>query len=138
VKRTSVSTALLGLLPLLLNAGREAMAQQFELAWYTIDGGGGMFNSGGSFELGGTVGQPDATTAVLSGGPFQLSGGFWAAAAAAPCLGDLNGDGQRDLADLAILLAAYGVSTEGDIDGDGDTDLADLAIVLANYGLACE
>ncbi len=55
MKRTSVSIVL-GLLALLLNAGREAMAQQFELAWYTIDGGGGTFSSGGSFELGGTVG----------------------------------------------------------------------------------
>jgi hypothetical protein len=136
VKRTSVSIVL-GLLALLLNAGRGAMAQQFELSWYTIDGGGGMFSSGGSFELGGTVGQPDAAIAVLYGGPFQLSGGFWAAAAAAPCLGDLNGDRRRDLADLAILLAAYGVSDDGDIDGDGDTDLADLAILLANYGVAC-
>jgi hypothetical protein len=48
--------------------------------------------------------------------------------------GDLDGDGDVDLSDLAILLAAYGVDAGGDLDDDGDTDLADLAILLANYG----
>lgn len=53
------------------------------------------------------------------------------------CQGDLNGDNRRDQADLAILLAAFGVSNGGDIDGDGDTDQADLAILLANFGVPC-
>ncbi len=48
--------------------------------------------------------------------------------------GDLDGDGDVDLNDLAILLASYGVDAGGDLDDDGDTDLADLAILLANYG----
>jgi hypothetical protein len=48
--------------------------------------------------------------------------------------GDLDGDGDVDLADLGILLASYGVDDGGDLDGDGDTDLADLGILLANYG----
>ncbi len=52
---------------------------------------------------------------------------------------DLDGDGDVDLADLAILLAHYGMTegathADGDIDGDGDVDLADLAILLAHYG----
>ncbi len=42
--------------------------------WFTIDGGGGT-SSGGSFELSGTVGQPDA--GVMTGGDFELAGGFW-------------------------------------------------------------
>jgi hypothetical protein len=48
--------------------------------------------------------------------------------------GDLDGDGDVDLTDLALLLASYGIDAGGDIDGDGDTDLTDLAILLSHYG----
>lgn len=52
--------------------------------------------------------------------------------------GDLDGDGDVDLADLGIILADYGCTSPppcaGDADGDGDTDLGDLGVVLANYG----
>jgi hypothetical protein len=65
----------------------------------------------------------------------------WIAHLADPCPGDLNGDGQVDLADLGILLADFGCTAPGpcpgDIDGDGDTDLADLGILLANFGEVC-
>jgi len=52
-------------------------------------------------------------------------------------VGDLDGDCDVDLSDLAILLAAYNLTDGGDIDGDGDTDLADLSALLANYGAVC-
>ena len=52
--------------------------------------------------------------------------------------GDLDCDGDVDLADLGILLADFGCTAPGpcvgDVDGDGDTDLADLGILLANFG----
>ena len=54
------------------------------------------------------------------------------------CLGDLNCDGFVNIADLAQLLAHYGMTgmtyQQGDMDGDGDVDLADLAALLAAYG----
>ena len=56
------------------------------------------------------------------------------------CPGDLNDDGQRDQADLGILLADWGCSggdCPGDIDGDGDTDQADLGFFLSVYGVPC-
>jgi hypothetical protein len=48
--------------------------------------------------------------------------------------GDLDGDGDCDLSDLGILLAAFGVNGNGDLDGDGDTDLGDLGTLLAYFG----
>ncbi len=59
------------------------------------------------------------------------------------CPGDLDGDSDIDLADLAQLLAHYGMTSgatywDGDLDGDGDVDLSDLAALLAVYGTTCE
>ena len=49
--------------------------------WWTIDSGGEIFASGGSWELSGSVGQWDATAnAGASGGQWELTGGFWASA----------------------------------------------------------
>ena len=49
-------------------------------------------------------------------------------------VGDLDGDGDVDQADLGIMLAAWGSSGEGDLDGDGDTDQADLGLLLSHWG----
>jgi len=61
---------------------------------------------------------------------------------AAPCVGDLDGDGVIGLGDLAILLANFGTPggatpEMGDLDGDGDVDLTDLAVVLSIFGTPC-
>ena len=53
------------------------LTDDFDLDWYTIDGGGEMWTTGGDFELSGTIGQHDASTVVLAGGDFELTGGFW-------------------------------------------------------------
>ena len=47
----------------------------FALTWWTVDGGGVTFATGGDYGLGSTIGQPEA--GVLSGGDFTLYGGFW-------------------------------------------------------------
>ena len=63
---------------LLLLLGVPVLAQSggdYDLSWSTIDGGGGMFSSGGEYSLGGTIGQPDA--GLLQGGEYSLGGGFW-------------------------------------------------------------
>jgi len=48
---------------------------QFSISKFTIDGGGGSRSTGGSFALGGTIGQPDA--GLIAGADFHLLGGFW-------------------------------------------------------------
>ena len=49
--------------------------------------------------------------------------------------GDLNDDGIVNAADLAMLLAEWGISNgAADINGDGNVNAADLAIMLANWG----
>lgn len=51
------------------------------------------------------------------------------------CPGDLDGDGAVTGADLALLLAAWGVDDEAaDLDDSGVVDGADLAALLASWG----
>jgi hypothetical protein len=52
-----------------------ALSSGYDLSWNTIDNGGAVNVAAGDFGLSGSIGQPDA--GVLSGGDFQLSGGFW-------------------------------------------------------------
>ena len=53
-----------------------------------------------------------------------------------PCVGDVDGDGDTDGADLGILLTDWGCTSNcvGDLDGDDDTDQGDLGILLADWG----
>jgi hypothetical protein len=56
-------------------------------------------------------------------------------------LGDLDGDEDVDLSDLAQMLVHYGKQNGatywmGDLDGDEDVDLSDLAVLLEWYGTA--
>lgn len=58
------------------------------------------------------------------------------------CVGDLDGDNDVDLSDLAVMLANYGTTSgagpeDGDTDSDGDVDLTDLAVLLSAYGTPC-
>ena len=55
-----------------------APSADYEITWYTIDGGGGTV-SGGVYTLDGTVGQPDAGT--LIGSSYALAGGYWSGSA---------------------------------------------------------
>jgi len=52
-------------------------------------------------------------------------------------LGDLNGDGVVNGADLGILLSSWGIcrgECPADLNGDGVVDGADLGILLSNWG----
>jgi len=76
---------------------------QSEISWYTIDGGGGT-STGGGYSISGTIGQPDAGV-VLTGGIFEVTGGFWLTSNVCFCPGDLNGDGRKDGRDIQQFLS---------------------------------
>ncbi len=53
----------------------SALAQSYSIDWYKISGGGGTSTSA-TYQVTGTIGQPDAGGA-MSGGNYSLTGGFW-------------------------------------------------------------
>ncbi|MCA9293200.1 MAG: right-handed parallel beta-helix repeat-containing protein [Phycisphaerales bacterium] len=58
------------------------------------------------------------------------------------CTADFDGDLDRDLDDLQLLLFHFGrddvrPETRGDADGDWDVDLDDLQLLLFNFGTDC-
>ena len=67
--RCAIATLLLALTAL------TAHAQSYTIDWYKIAGGGGT-STGGTYQVSGTIGQPDAG-ANMSGGNYSLTGGFW-------------------------------------------------------------
>lgn len=68
----------------------------------------------------------------------------WTCAPPRTCPGDLNGDFDVNLTDLALLLGNYGLaappgeSLVGDIDGDGRVSIADLAVLLRDFPARCQ
>jgi len=52
-----------------------ACSQSYSVDWYKIAGGGGT-STGGTYQVSGTIGQPDAGGA-MSGGQYSVTGGFW-------------------------------------------------------------
>jgi hypothetical protein len=50
-------------------------AQSYSIGWYKIAGGGGT-STNGQYSLSGTIGQPDAGSA-MTGGNYSVTGGFW-------------------------------------------------------------
>jgi hypothetical protein len=56
-------------------AARGAFADPLTGGKSTVDGGGVSFATVGSFQLGGTIGQPDAGALIWM--PYVIVGGFW-------------------------------------------------------------
>ena len=132
--RTVVCTTLM--LPMLI-VGFVA-ADEFVISRSTIDGGGPGapgFSTGADFELSGTVGQPDA--GAMSGGGFELTGGFWFGIPP----GDCEDDGDVDLFDHAGFEACVtgpGRAVEFDcrcydLNRSGTVDLADFAVAQTRF-----
>ena len=58
-----------------LGVGLCAIAQNYSIDWYKISGGGGTA-TGGVYAVSGTIGQPDASSA-MSGEQYSITGGYW-------------------------------------------------------------
>jgi hypothetical protein len=56
--------------------GLRALGQQYSIDWFKVAGGGGT-STGATYQVTGTIGQPDASGAI-SGGNYSVTGGFWA------------------------------------------------------------
>ena len=78
MKRATRFLALAILLLLVSSVSAATLDGDYDLSWWTVDGGGGTLSTGEGYTLGGTVGQPDA--GVLTGEGYTLAGGFWGGA----------------------------------------------------------
>lgn len=50
-------------------------AQEYDLSWWTVDGGGAALSMEGGYSLNGSLGQPDA--GALISNDYMLNGGLW-------------------------------------------------------------
>lgn len=112
---------------------------QYSIPWSTIDGGGAMSSSGGTYSLAGTIAQPDASSfaAPMSGGTYSLVGGFWPVAAPTCSLpGDMDLSTLRNGVDVQgfvnCLLGVNGSNcTCADVSGNGAVGPEDVAGFVA-------
>src|SRR5262245_24716510 len=118
----------------ILLSAASAMAQPYEISWYTVDGGGGANSTGGTFSVAGTIAQPDASsfTTPMTGGSFTVVGGFWSIATptcALPGDMDLNAlRNGRDVQDFVDCILGTGSNcTCADTSGNGTVGLEDVA-----------
>ncbi len=121
----------------LISSTRAQSGGGFDLTWSTIDGGGAMSSTGGGFDLSGTIGQPDAQSAVMAGGAFTLTGGFWPVAQVCYCLADMNGDGKKDGRDIQQFVACVVASGNGscscaDADAINGVTPADVPVFVSD------
>lgn len=103
-----------------------ALGGQYEISWYTIDGGGGQ-SIDGQFILTGTIGQPDAGYSY--GGDFEVLGGFWPGGLV--CIADIVNF--YDFAKFAQYWLETGPDLPADLYEDNIVDLFDLNLFVDEW-----
>lgn len=113
----------------------------YDLSWSTIDAGGAMEMSGGSFTLSGSIGQFDAGAGAS--GAFLLDAGFWALPAGST-VGCNPADlaepfGSLDFTDVVAFLTAFGaMEPAADLAPPfGVFDFSDVVSFLSAFGGGC-
>ncbi|MDX2148509.1 MAG: hypothetical protein SFZ23_13405 [Planctomycetota bacterium] len=111
-------------------------ADPFDASWWTLDSGGGE-STDGVFSVQGTIGQADASTAMTGGG-FELQGGFWVSSITPPCLADFNADEQLDFFDYLDFVTMYAAEDlAADFNADSIVDFFDYLDFVAAYDAGC-
>lgn len=136
--------AVTGLLTILFPI-QLAMADELNIASYTLASGGVIICTDGLYQLGGTIGQTAYTT--MTDGSLHLAGGFWTGGVQRRTA-DLDGDGDVDLVDFGIFVACVtGTDIPGppatgcdpvhfkaaDFDNDLDVDQSDFGVLQRCY-----
>ena len=137
--RASLALTVLSLFA--LGGGRPEGPGTYDLSWNTVDDGGGT-STGGSYEISGTIGQPDAG-GPMTGGNFSLTGGFWPGPSK-KCLGDIappGGNGLVNAADLLAVINGWGAcpppcppNCSPDVNDDCTVNTADLLAIINAWG----
>ncbi len=112
-----------------------ALARPLEINWYTIDGGGGT-SAAGTLSLSGTIGQHDA--GVMTGGTFELLGGFWPGPESQPCYPDCNGVGGLTIADFGCFQTKFVAGDPyADCNNVGGLTIADFGCFQTKFVAGC-
>ena len=113
-------------------------ANDYQITWSQISGGGAAVHQIGDYSITGTIGQfaPGPTGETMG---YALTGGFWPGADSPPvCPADLNGDGLLNFFDVSQFLAGYlAQDSVSDFNGDGVFNFFDVSAFLAAFGSGC-
>ncbi len=130
-----MSTRFLPLAALAMATVTCPAAAQSDIDWFTIDSGGDT-SFGGTFSLAGTLGQFDAG-APISGGGFELAGGFWVIMHRR-CLADFNDDAGVNSQDFFDFLTAFfGDDRRADVNDDAVINSQDFFDFLTAFFAGC-
>jgi len=130
-------SGILGLFALWASPAVAQSGGPYEIVSYTIDGGGTTSATGGAYSMGGTIGQPDAGQ-TMTGGPYSLTGGFWATVNPVSCPADFTGDGSLDIFDVFAFLDAFNaMDPAADFVVDGIFDIFDVFAYLNAFNAGC-
>ena len=107
----------------------------FAITWDTIDGGGGPVTNG-PFVLNGTCGQPEP--ALMAGGSFAMTGGYWFGQAANVCYPDCDLDNVLSINDFICFQTFFALGDMyADCDADAVLSINDFICFQTYFAVGC-
>jgi hypothetical protein len=115
----------------------------YTLVKSTIDGGGQMWSTGGSYTLGGTIGQFDA--GQHSGGVYTCGGGFWGGSGTTACYANCDGSTMPPVLNVADFSCFLSKFAAGNLWANCDSsttppvlNVADFSCFLSKFAAGCQ